>query len=301
MLFVLLFSACSFAQDLEKTILVDGAEREYILHIPSGYPFASPPIPLLIVLHGGGGSASRMVNFSGFNDISDREKFFVVYPNGQNKQWRDGRIGKDLPKKYDDVKFISDLIDTLSANYNIDRERVFSTGISNGGFMSIYLAYKLSSKIKAIAPVCANIPANLKDEFTFPDPVSMLLINGTDDPLVKYDGGWIGFREGLFKKGTRGKSVSTDETIQVWNKILGCDAQPVVETIPDKDADDDCTAEKFIYKNCQEQTQLVLIKITGGGHTWPGGVQYLPKAIVGPVCRDFNASEMIWQFFRNLR
>ena len=289
-----------FGQDMERTILVDGAEREYILHVPAGYPFASKPVALVLVLHGGGSEAKHMIGFTGFDDISDREKFFVVYPNGQNKQWRDGRIGEDLPKKYDDVKFISDLIDTLVANYNIDNHQVFSTGISNGAFMSIYLAYKLSSKIAGIAPVCGNIPANLKDNFSFPDPVSMLLINGTDDPLVKYDGGWVGFRQGTLKEGKRGRSVSTDETIKIWNKILGCDNTPSVEKMPDKDTDDDCTAEKFVYKNCQESSQLELIKITGGGHTWPGEKQYLPKKVVGPVCRDFNASEEIWGFFKSL-
>ncbi len=293
------FAFCLHAQDLEKTITVDGAAREYILHVPAGYD-KTTAVPLLIVLHGGGGQAKYMAEFSGFNDISDREKFIVVYPNGQNKQWRDGRIGEDLPKKYDDVKFISDMIDTLGGNYNIDKNRVFSTGISNGAFMSIYLAYKLSAKIAAIAPVCGNIPANLKDEFSFPDAVSMLLINGTDDPLVKYDGGWVGFREGLMKEGKRGRSVSTDETMRIWNSILGCEVTVSSEKIPDTDTDDGCTAEKFVYKNCQESSQLELIKITGGGHTWAGGKQYLPKAVVGPVCKDFNASEEIWGFFKSV-
>jgi polyhydroxybutyrate depolymerase len=285
---------CYAEKDFNRTIIIDGVEREYILELPSKYD-SSTKYPLLLVFHGGGGRAKQMRNYSGFKKLIDKEIFIAVYPEGQNKQWKDGRIGKELPTKNDDVKFISQLIDTLKLQYNIDTNRVFSTGISNGGFFSFYLAYKLSDKIKAIAPVCANIPENIKDDYKLNNSVSMLLINGTDDPLVKYEGGKVGFG-----RSDRGNSISTDETIKIWMNQLGCEAAPAEEKIPDKDKEDECEAVKYTYKNCKGNFEQQLIKIIGGGHTWPGSVPYLPKFIVGKVCNDFNAEEVIWNFFKQL-
>lgn len=285
------------AEEIDGTLIVDNVERNYILYLPSGYT-SDGSYPLVIVLHGGGGEAKGTMKMTGFNVIADRERFIAVYPNGQDKQWRDGRIGEKLPKRYDDVKFISCLIDTLSANYTINTKRVFATGISNGGFMSFYLAYKLSDKILAVAPVCANVPENLKDEYKLSNPISMLLINGTDDKLVKYNGGRVGFGKFITD---RGNSISTDESIGIWQKQLGCNSAPIKENITDTDKDDGCYAEGFTYSDCLNNTQLILIKIIGGGHTWPSGPQYLPKAIVGNVCRDFNAGEVIWGFFKSIK
>jgi polyhydroxybutyrate depolymerase len=167
--------------------------------------------------------------------------------------------------------------------------------ISNGGFFSIYLAYRLSDKILAIAPVTANIPENMKDIYKTEYPVSVLLINGTNDPLVKYNGGAVGYGKDGFK---RGRSLPTDESIKIWQGNYDCSANPVVEDIPDKDNDDDCTAKKYTY-SCKDNTNVILIKIEGGGHTWPGASRNLPKLLVGTICRDFNATEVIWEFFKS--
>jgi polyhydroxybutyrate depolymerase len=252
-------------------------------------------MPLVMVFHGGGGTASQIKNETKFNKLADKEGFVVVYPNALDKNWSDGRIGDKLPMDRDDVKFISNLIDTISAIYKIDTRYVFSTGISNGGFFSIYLAYKLSNKILAVAPVAANIADNLKDEFKTEFPVSIMLINGTKDPLVKYDGGYVGFKE---EEGGRGKSISTDWTMKILTKNNDCQQSSKTTQIADKDGDDGCTAEMNTYYRCKDNTEVVLLKIEGGGHTWPGGTQYLPKILVGNVCRDFNAAEMIWEFFK---
>lgn len=288
-----LFTGVFTAKDIEKTMFVDSLERAYIIHKPKNY-FSQTLMPCVLILHGGGGIAKNMVKFSGFNDVSDKENFLAVYPEGYEKNWSDGRIGDQLPMKRDDVKFISMLLDTLALQYNIDTTRIFSTGISNGGFFSIYLAYKLSGRILAIAPICAAIPENYSSEFSLQNPVSMMLINGTEDKLVKYDGGSVGFREG-----DRGHSISTDETISLWIEQNGCNKTPAEEDMPNADLFDICKAVKQTYSGGKNNTEVVLIKITGGGHTWPGGSQYLPKFIVGNVCKDFNAEEVIWEFFKN--
>lgn len=289
------FSESCIAGDINGNITVDGLVREYIVHIPKKFE-GQALMPLVMVFHGGGGTAEQIVKETKFNKLSDKEGFVVVYPNAVDKNWSDGRIGDKLPMDRDDVKFISNLIDTISALYKIDTRYVFSCGISNGGFFSIYLAYKLSNKILAIAPVAANIPDNLKDVFKTEYPVSVLLINGTKDPLVKYDGGYIGFRD---EEGGRGKSISTDWTVKILTKNDDCQQSTKIEEVNDKDGDDGCTAEKFTYYRCKDNSEVVLVKISGGGHTWPGGSQYLPKILIGNVCKDFSATEMIWEFFKS--
>ncbi|MDD5361459.1 MAG: PHB depolymerase family esterase [Ignavibacteria bacterium] len=289
-----LFAGNIISQTMNRNITVDGTNRKYILHIPETNTLIYK-LPLLIVLHGHGGNGKQIMKETGFNEISDRERFIAVYPYGINKGWNDGREISTESTKYDDVKFISRIIDTTFAEFEIDTSRIFVTGMSNGGFLSIYLAYKLNSRILAAAPVCANIPERIKDEYTFAKPVSVMLINGTEDPLVKYEGGKVGF--GLTKG--RGYSISTDETVKIFVSLDKCNPVPVTEEIPDKDEEDDCYAQKYIYKGGNGNTDVVLVKVINGGHSYPGGTQYLPKFIVGNICMDFKASELIWKFFNS--
>lgn len=288
------FTVIYAAGNIDGKLNVDGIERDYILHLPKNY--GSGTYPLVMVFHGGGGTSDQVMNHTKFNKLADKENFIVVYPNAVDKNWNDGRIGDKLPMDRDDVKFISTLLDTLTANYKINSKRIFSTGISNGGFFSFYLALKLSSRILAIAPVTANIPENLKDSWKTDKPISVLLINGTKDPLVKFDGGPVGFKD---DETGRGSSLSTSWTVKILTANNSCQTSTKIEVIDDKE-DDDCTAEKETYYKCADGTKIVLVTIKGGGHTWPGASQYLPKIIVGNVCKDFNATDMIWEFFSSL-
>lgn len=288
------FSLTYSADDVNGKMTVDGIQREYILHLPKNY--GSESLPLVMVFHGGGGTAEQIKDHVKFNKLADKENFIVVYPNAVDKNWNDGRIGDKLPMDRDDVKFISMLLDTLTANYKINSKRIFSTGISNGGFFSFYLALKLSSRLLAIAPVTANLPENLKDSWKTDKPISVLLINGTKDPLVKFDGGPVGFKD---DETGRGVSLSTSWTIKILTENNSCMPGVKVEEIDDKE-DDDCKAEKETYYKCADGTKVILVTIKGGGHTWPGASQYLPKIIVGKVCKDFSATEMIWEFFKSL-
>ena len=122
------------------------------------------------------------------------------------------------------------------------------------------------------------------------------MINGTKDPLVKFDGGPVGFKD---DETGRGVSLSTSWTIKILTENNSCMPGVKVEEIDDKE-DDDCKAEKETYYKCADGTKVILVTIKGGGHTWPGASQYLPKIIVGTVCKDFSATEMIWEFFKSL-
>lgn len=277
-----------FSQVTEKEIVVNGIKREYVVYTPAHWN-ALRKHPLILAFHGGGGNAKQAMKHYSFNAIADTAEFLVVYPNGIRKHWNDGRNLKK--QKHDDVAFIHQLIQQLQKDYPIDPQRIFSTGISNGGFFSFALALRLPDQIKAIAPVCTSISMNLFPEYKPAQPVSLLLINGTDDPIVPYNGGNIG---GKFFK--RGQCTSTDLTLARYASLNDCELNPIITSLPDTDTKDGCHAEQSSYQ-CQN-AQVQFIKIYGGGHTWPGGSQYLSKRIVGKVCRDFSASKVIWNFFR---
>jgi len=280
--------------DYSSSILSGGLQRSYTVHIGSSYDKATPTL-LLIVLHGGGGTGQGMVKLTGFNAIADRESFIVVYPDGFEKHWNDGRgvQWEAQTENVDDVGFISALIDHLSDELNIDASRIYVTGISNGGMMSHRLGCELSQKIAAIAPVASNIPVNMASIWAPSRPVPVLIINGTDDPLERWDGGEIRLGRNTF-----GVVLSVADTVKFWVDKDQCSASPTITQLPDKDPSDGTTVRKEVYGGCQDGAEVVLYAIEGGGHTWPGGLQYLPAVIIGKTSRDFDASEVIWQFFK---
>lgn len=286
---LLFITSCSIAQDFNKEINVGGQTREYILHLPPHFN-KEDKHALVLVFHGGGGTAKRSLQFFGINQVADTAGFIAVYPNGLNKGWNDGRAIKKHSN--DDIAFIRQLIDQLSKDYQIDEKRIFTTGISNGGFFSFALGLHLADKIRAIAPVCATIPADIFTGYSPVKPVSLLLINGTEDPLVPYNGGEVGG-----KWMHRGLCVGTDETIKKFIQINQCNSSASATSLPDKDPNDECTAKKYSYVSAN-RNHVQLIRISGGGHTWPGGKQYLGKRLVGRVCKDFSAAVEIWNFFR---
>ena len=280
--------------DYSSSILSGGLKRTYSVHIGSSYD-KEKPTPLLIVLHGGGGTGQGMIKLTDFNDIADTENFIVVYPDGFEKHWNDGRgvQWEAQTENVDDVGFISALIDHLSNELNIDAKRIYVTGISNGGMMSHRLGCELSQKVAAIAPVASNIPVNMASVWAPSRPVPALIINGTDDPLERWEGGEI-----RLGRNTYGMVLSVADTVKFWVDKDQCSASPIITQLPDKDPSDGTTVRKEVYGGCQDSVEVILYAIEGGGHTWPGGMQYLPEWIIGKTSRDFNASEVIWQFFK---
>jgi polyhydroxybutyrate depolymerase len=281
--------------DYSSSILSGGLERTYTIHIASSYDKAKPT-PLLIVLHGGGGTGQGMNKLTNFNDIADRKNFIVVYPDGFENHWNDGRgveVYRAQNQNVDDVGFISALIDKLSQEFNIDAKRVYVTGISNGAMMSHRLGSELSQKVAAIAPVAGNIPVNMAWIWAPSRPVSVLIINGTEDPLVPWAGGEVHL--GPLELGM---VLPVADTIKFWVTHNKCTASPQVTQLPDKDPSDGTTVRVETYGGCQDSVAVVLYAVEGGGHTWPGGLQYASKSRIGKTSRDFDASEVIWQFFQ---
>ncbi|MCJ7655502.1 MAG: phospholipase [Dehalococcoidia bacterium] len=281
--------------DYSASIIHGGLERTFSVHVSSSYD-QSIPTPLVIVLHGGGGTGQGMVKLTGFNAVADKENFVIVYPDGIEGHWNDGRgiqRYRTQIENIDDVGFISALIDRLSDKLNIDARRVYVTGISNGGMMSHRLGCELSQKIAAISPVAGNIQVSKASVWSPSRPLPVLIINGTDDPLVPGAGGDI-----HFGKTELGEVLSVADTVKFWASQDECSASPTITQLPDKDPSDGTTVRKEVYGGCQDGVEVVLYAIEGGGHTWPGGLQYLPESVIGKTSREFNAGEVIWQFFK---
>jgi polyhydroxybutyrate depolymerase len=276
------------------SVTVDEAERSAFVYVPPTHD-GSEATSLVLVLHGGGGTAAGMIKLTqGLDTIADREGFIIAYPAGVDKHWNDGReITGDADT--DDVGFLSALIDHISADYAIDSKRVYATGISNGGFMSFRLACELSDKIAAIAPVTAALSEDLYATCSPSEPVSVLVVNGTHDPLVPWDGGTVGF--GLREPG-RGQALSTADTIAYWVARNRCAAGPDVLQLPDADPKDGTRVRWEVHGQCDGSSEVVLCEIEGGGHTWPRGWQYLPEGVIGATSQDVEANEVIWQFFQ---
>jgi polyhydroxybutyrate depolymerase len=276
-------------------VTVDNRKRDFRVFIPGNYS-STRKAPLVIVLHGGGGRGFRMERFTGFSDLAQREYFIVAYPDGYRRNWNDGR---EVPQsgahreRVDDVSFMSSLIDAIRGRYAVDDRRIYITGISNG-FMSMRLACELSHRIAAIAAVTATVPVNILGACSPGNRVSVLIMNGTDDPLVPYNGGMV-----TFMGRERGKASSTDATVKLWIGINNCSAKPSRVEMIDNSDEDGTRVEKRAYKSKDNDgVEVVLYTIVGGGHTWPGGMQYAPERWIGKTSREIDATEVIWKFFK---
>src|SRR5436309_3701530 len=277
------------ASDTEHHIHVNGTDRMYFLHVPTRLPDGKAA-PLVLVFHGGGGHAANMPKFTQFDPLADREGFFVAYPDSFNKSWNDG-LGLSPA---DDVGFVRLLIEQLQHSYKIDRKRVYATGISNGGFFSMRLACDLSRQIAAVAAVAATMPEPLVPVCKPSAPVSAMFIHGTKDPLVHINGGPIGVRR------DRGSAVSLREAAEFWRNQDRTSHNSVAEEVSES-ARDSTQVHREIYGGGRDGTEVVVYIIEGGGHTWPGGSQYLPVFLVGKVSHKLDATQAIWEFFKTHR
>jgi polyhydroxybutyrate depolymerase len=287
--------------DQMRKLLFGGTERTYWIHIPASR-IDMPRAPLLIMLHGGGstGKANIGLTKGEFNFLSDRDGFLVVYPDGINKHWNDGRTedvivyGKGQ-KLQDDVGFISALIDSLINTMNVDPDRVYVTGMSNGALMAYRLGCEIPDKLAAIAPVDGSISQSIADTVSPRSSLAVLAINNTKDPLVHWNGGDL---TGPFGKRTLGKILSVQQSVNFWVKRDQCVTTPIVTNLPSVDPNGGMRVSREEYTNGDQGTEVVLYAIEGGGHTWPGGVQYAPIAMIGRTSRDIDACQIIWDFFK---
>lgn len=291
---LLSFSATG-SEFIPKRIEVDGIERTYAVKFPDNY-HQGVKYSLVIGLHGSGSTWEKFNKGTTKHSLeaeANSHDMVLILPQGKDNHWNDGRTAAlNGQHAYNDVKFISLLIDKAIAQYQVDAHHVYATGMSNGGLMAIRLAQSLSTKIKAIAAVAAQVSVKNKNHI-MQNPTSMLLINGTQDPIIPFNGGAVK----LFKfSQNRGSVLSSQQSINYFLKANECHNKPLIQH-QNKRKFDKTQVEIYTYDNCSHNTQVRLIKVIGGGHTWPGGKQYLPIGLIGRVSHEINASKRIVDFF----
>lgn len=271
---------------IEGSLVWDARTRTYLVYIPAQYD-AEKPTALVIVLHGGGANAKNAQRMTGFSDYADLKGFIVVYPNGTGSlpdrrlTWNAGNCcGYALRNNMDDVGFIRALVDKLQEEYTIDPDRIYATGISNGGMMVYRLACELSDKIAAIAPVAGamNVPTCLAMR-----PVSVIAFHGTEDKYVLYNGGWPLKYHDRHER----KDASVASAMDYWVMRDACAPRPQEM--------ERGLARFKTWSPCVEGTEVALVTITGGGHAWPGSTAtnlWTDKSLGG-----ISATREMWGFF----
>jgi polyhydroxybutyrate depolymerase len=279
---LVLIDAVSFrvANRSNGSFVSSGRKRDYLLYVPRSYD-RTTPTPLVISMHGAGGWPVQQMNLSGWNRLAESQGFIVVYPSAAEgvgpRIWHADR-GAGLLR---DVRFISELLDTLEAAYNIDPTRIYANGISNGGGMTFVLSCTLSDRIAAVGMVAAA-QTLAWSWCTDRRPVPMMAFHGTADPMIPYNGG------------TSWMAPDTFPNVLTWTRNWArrnrCGPNPIASAVA-------TDVTRLEYTACADDAAVVLYTVRGGGHTWPGGT-LMPEWFVGPTSKSIDATSLLWAFFR---
>ena len=275
---ILLSFSCFSQQTINGTIVHDGIVRSYKLYIPSIYS-GNIAVPLLFNFHGYTSNSNEQMIYGNFRNIADTANFLVVHPQGtldvnNTTHFNVGWGGSSV----DDVGFTEALLDSLSAAYSIDQNRIYAVGMSNGGFMSFKLACELSNKIAAVGSVTGSMTPSTLGNCNASHPMPIIQIHGTTDPTVPYNG-------------SAGWTASVTNVLNHWATFNNCSSVPTVVNVPNTNALDGSTVEKYTYENGDNCSEVVHFKVTNGQHTWPGSIINLAGTNF-----DINASVEIWNF-----
>jgi polyhydroxybutyrate depolymerase len=274
------------------SIEVGGLKRTYMTYVPQGLAKGAP---LVVVMHGSGENAARIRAETGygFDRLADEHGFAVVYPDAYTFDWNDcGKVGDFSVNgvNIDDVEFVVALVDRLITEISVDRGRVFATGVSAGGFMSIRLALEAPSRFRAVAAVAANMPT---PENSKCKPVgqgtSVMIMNGTKDPLVPFNGGEVNLLGLFYKGGNVRSSRDSGQYFADLNHIVGA---PETNQTP---LADKVSVEQVLWRN-GSKAEVELVAIHGGGHGLPQPYWRRPR-LLGPSPMEPNGPALIWAFF----
>ena len=282
------------------SIDVDGIRRSYQIYLPRGLPQGAP---LLLVLHGSGGGATQIRQETGyaFERLADRQAFAVAFPNAIDGYWDVCNVVGDVGTNgIDDVKFLGALVDKLVAETGIDARRVFAAGSSRGGSMALRLALEAPSKFRAIAAISSSVPT--PDNFKCKPAAgtssasgtsSVLIMNGTDDPLVPFDGGEVSLFGLLYKNGAVRSSRASAQYFADLNHLAG---EPAMRETPVADG---VRIEQLLWR-ADAGVEVELAAIHGAGHGMPQPYRRRPR-LLGPSPAQPNGAELIWEFFARQR
>lgn len=269
------------------SILIDGTVRTY--HVHTG-PETEKPLPLLLVLHGGGGNGKALQRTYGFQPMIERGEAIAVYPDALNGSW--------MPE---DVFFLDILIDEVLEREKVDPARLFVTGASRGGLMTFIMCSQSRHRFAAAGTVIASNMQFIADTYPIKRPIDFAMIAGTEDPLMPYDGGWGAMRQPRTSGDPEARVLPVEEVIESLVALNGITETPKVTSLGNAHPEDGCTNEVHAWTLPDGSRRVMLVKVLGGGHVAPGGRQYLPQSMIGPACYDFDHAEVMWAFFQKAK
>ena len=280
-----------------ESVLIKGQVRTFMRYTPNKVLISSKKAPVIFALHGARGTASQFQSYIGLNAIADREGFIVVYPQGLDKVWNDGRPpdvrGARVETMGEDVEFLNSLADALVAQGAADPARMYISGVSNGGFMALRLACESSSRFAAVGAVIASVPHEAKLSCKPGRAVPVVMINGTEDQLIRYDGG-------VGRAGIKG-NLPVPDAARLFADLDGCSA--VTDIAADKLVASDPTSVTLrVWTGCKDGSGVALYSVKGGGHhapaTDPVPGAFLLGYLLGPRSRQIDSAETLWGFFK---
>jgi polyhydroxybutyrate depolymerase len=277
---VLCTAAPAWAQ--VKSLVHQGEKRRYIVYTPPSY--ASEPnkaFPVVMNFHGGGMSMAEQMLYTQMNRSADRHQFIAVYPAGVKQDWNVGFETSYL-EGTDDVGFTEALLAKLKQDYRVDGKRVYATGLSRGGFFALRLAAERPHLFAAVAAVGAPMPEPVVRHHVKPAPIGVLLVHGTADQVVAFDG-------------KAGAYYSAHASFDYWLTVNGAAAAAPLRRTFDSDPGDGTAASAIEQRNGAHSTALVTVR--DGGHTWPGADAFNVGLPIGKTSRDIDANELMWEFF----
>lgn len=290
------FAACDlFRQDgvdTDETVTFDGVTRYFSVHLPPGYD-GKTALPLLVVLHGAYQTIDDIKFITGFDDLADDRNFFALYPQAYEDQWNDGRAVAGIPAYdlgIDDVAFVCAVMDRVLGSYHIDPGRVYVAGMSNGAMMAHRLAMAEPERFAAMAAVAGTMPQNLTTMYDPALPVPVLLMHGTEDPIVPYEGGVLNPSLPM------GVVLSAPQSAAFWAENNDCATTPESVLEPNAELTNETTVYRNTYPPQTGAAEVVFYRIEGGGHSWPGSPWLLSLTTAGRISGDIDASQVIWDF-----
>jgi polyhydroxybutyrate depolymerase len=267
--------------------------RPYILHMP---PNTGTPLPLVMVLHGAGGTAAGAADHYGWKELGDARGFIAVFPQGMPfdpsrpadfrgnpNVWDDYSGRMDAQARPDDVAYLTAVLDDVAARCAVDRNRIYLTGFSNGASMTFRMGIELPDRFAALAPVSGHC---WHKDITPKRPVPMMFIVGTADPLNPINGG-----PGANPWGPRTNKPAYAESVAAWRQAIAA-----AETPTSTQSDNGVTTTTFTGQN---GCPLIFITIEGQGHEWPGHPRVLPRILTGENRTTPDATALIWEFFKD--
>jgi len=278
-----------------SSIDIGGVKRSYQTYLPPSLPKGAP---LVMVMHGSGGSATQIRLETGyaFERLADQHAFALAFPNAIDGYWDACNIVGDVGANgFDDVKFLTTLVDKLVAETGVDANRVFAVGSSRGGSMALRLALEAPSRFRAVAAISSSVPTtdNSKCKRSAAGASSVLIMNGTDDPLVPFDGGQVSLFGLLYKNGA---VRSSRESAQYFADLDHLASAPDVHETPLADG---VRVERMLWHD-GSAIEVELAAIHGAGHGLPQPYRRRPR-LLGPSPSQPNGAELIWEFFARQR